>query len=126
MSSELLGNRRGFPIKFAGVSLLAVMTVLAVHGGVTTHARSTGAVSGCLSPTDPTIRPPAGFSPLLASAVELHCYGFPQRPSDPEAAQHWSYLMAHALHYVPANPGRPGNYRYDWRVIPAPSRQIRR
>src|SRR4051794_28914919 len=39
--------------------------------------------------------PSSGFDPLIASAEELEEYGFPPRPTDPEALAAWEADMSH-------------------------------
>jgi hypothetical protein len=58
------------------------------------------ASSQCISRTNPSIAPPSAFSPATASDAELRCYGFPPRPTNPEALTLWTYAMQHAKTYV--------------------------
>ena len=48
-----------------------------------------------------SIAAPAGFNPLTASASQLAEYGFPPRPTSPEAYLSWARAMKHAVHDVP-------------------------
>jgi hypothetical protein len=51
-----------------------------IAGSATLHVFADG------SGTVTQIEPPAGWSPMTASAAELEAYGFPPRPADPEGA----------------------------------------
>ncbi len=54
----------------------------------------------CQSPANPSVAPPSGFDPLTASKEELRCYGFPKRPTQPDALASWTAAMKAAKHYV--------------------------
>jgi hypothetical protein len=41
------------------------------------------------------IKTPDGWDPLTASAETLRLFGFPDRPTDPEALAHWQKEFAH-------------------------------
>ncbi len=54
-----------------------------------------------------SVEPPSGFSPTGATAAELRCYGFPQRPTDPRQLTQWTRVMAQPRHYVVPQFGPP-------------------
>jgi hypothetical protein len=80
--------------------------VAATVGSVWGHSRLVAASAAptpdraCLSPTNPSVRPQAGFTALTAPASDLRCYGFPTRPTDDLALQQWIHVMTRSLHYV--------------------------
>ncbi len=82
------------------LAVLAVLCTLAVPG--ITHATPTGEV--CDSIAAPSLAPPAGFDPTMASASQLACYGFPSRPTDPSALADWLTVMRQARQFVPFAP----------------------
>lgn len=66
-------------------------SINAINGGgeAYTYASSTGDGGSVTFPV-----PPTGFSPVDASDADLALYGFPPRPTDPDALATWTKVMA--------------------------------
>ena len=74
---------------------------------------------GAAMPGVSTIVPPRTFNPLTASGSELACYGFPQRPADPDKQAGWIDAMRSYKRFVapivgkPMQTGNPGVQPYN-------------
>ena len=79
----------------------SIITILLMVGVQSVAGAQTKPNSDQLPPVvaAPTA-PPAGFNPLTASGSDLEKYGFPQRPTDPNALASWTKAMESAKHYV--------------------------
>lgn len=102
-----------------GVILVSALP-MHVHGATAQGVPNLASLPQCQSVTAGTVHvvdspigsvtsvePPSGFSPTDATAAELRCYSFPQRPTDPRQLAQWTRVMAHPRHYVVPQFGPP-------------------